>query len=220
MARRGNLGVVLLVASLLSSCTTSRAKDPITYVDVSRTFTNIIENSIWTSRAISAYEPDVNENVGLAGRESLSSLYADCSDSNFLCARNGIDVFAIPRSRIQTRSYVANGVRFRIEKCIRGNTDHCSVFLISGTCDELSDVLADGEQECRTRSLEPDDQKREVAYVKYFVFNDDYGVTAFGVTSSVRASESDQLSILTQAVLTSNYGILCCRSRPEEKVRR
>jgi hypothetical protein len=55
--------------------------------------------------------------------------------------------------------------------------------------------------------------RSRIAYVEYFVFNEDFGVTAYGITDKPVSKWKEQIAITSQLVLKSEYGILCCKSK-------
>lgn len=202
----------LIAAIAISACASSVAPvQQMRYVDVSHTFVSIMERSEFVSRSISNSAEGELTSADSGGWEGYIEYVVGCSDQVFRCTRIGTNVFAVPKDGISSEAYSASGMRFRVEKCLREAEGRCVVALLSGTCERFSEVSESGEQLCELRSTDDRSGAESVAYVLYFIFNQDVGVTAFGRAPSHQASEAAQFEVLTQSVLASDYGILCCR---------
>lgn len=181
-----------------------------TYVDVWHTF----QSTVHSYRPTLDDSIRVSEELGGAsasGWEVDRALAVDCSDTKVRCIADSALALAVPESGLDRQTYEARGVRFKVEKCRRGDPDHCSVALVSGTCDQISDVSPDDAVQCLSNPSMSSAPITDVAFVVYFVYNEGVGVTAFGIAREPLASEADQLAIVTQSVLTSGPGLLCCR---------
>jgi hypothetical protein len=204
--------IPLALACLLGGCASvsGTTRDSIVYFDVGRTYKTEITNSVYTSGAISVRRIPPFEKATPYPMDSTSEVVVDCSDRQFLCTRIGTDVFAVPRAGLGLAEYEAQGVHYRVEKCILGDKSGCAIALISATCESLSEVSLEGKQHCE-RSIQIPGTTGNVAYVIYFVFNEDVGVTAIGYSKSLQESETEQMAALSQSILISEHGILCCQ---------
>lgn len=181
-----------------------------TYMNVWHTYQMIREGPHWTMHRLSASSVLGDDVDGDSGWEILTSSAVDCSDDRVTCVTSDFYVFAVPKSGLDQQPFEARGVRFRVEKCIRDSSTRCSVALLSGTCDQFSEVSEDDEVHCLAAQPKLGERSMDVAYVLYFVYNQNVGVTAFGIAPRPLASEAEQLSVVTQAVLASESGLLCC----------
>ncbi len=179
-----------------------------TYVNIGHTYQSTLKDLTWTHHELSAIARDGDAAGVNSGWEELTNLAVDCSDAQVRCITDDIYVFAVPRSELGLQPYVVRGVRFQVEKCFRGGSDHCSVALVSGTCDRLSELSENDEQHCIPSAYTSPSQQTKYAYVLYFVINENIGVTAFGIAPEPLAGDAERLAIVTQAVLTSGRGLL------------
>ncbi len=134
--------------------------------------------------------------------EVVGEKVVDCSDDEYRCISSWMRTYAIPRRKLLPADvYVKDGVTFRIEKCLRGDTDVCQVALIGGYCAKTPDdsCLIDVSEEQSDRWL----------YVTYFLYNEDFGITAMGVTKSPPTTVDEKVLIASQLVLQGNKGLLC-----------
>jgi hypothetical protein len=99
----------------------------------------------------------------------VESIHSDCSNSDFLCVSNLVDVFAVPRKGLTANSaYEVAGARVGVERCYIQTAEQCTAALLYTYCtsSRCREVLGAGER------------------IGYFFFDRSRGVTAF--TSSSR----------------------------------
>jgi hypothetical protein len=145
--------------------------------------------------------PDQASNTMLA--EGIGSPSHDCSNTQYRCLYYWARVFAVPRSsRLSPASkYSVAGAVLKVEDCIRGDNAVCQVALISADCHQISGK--DGCEEVvggREKSTQP-------GPVTYFIFNEDIGITAWGVAQEPAQTTDEQLAIATQTVLKGDRGL-------------
>jgi hypothetical protein len=128
--------------------------------------------------------------------ETLSApvlLYFDCSDTQFECVFDTMDVLAIPRAGLALgQQYSVYGAKLTVERCF-GDQTSCTTALISSKCVE--------SLTCSCRS-------GTTASTAFFYFSRDIGVTAFysapdispdlGIDAKMRA---DFIPLVTYALV-------------------
>ena len=191
---------------MLSGCSISVARPAdavISYEDVTRTgyerfsssFANVGETAPKRKLPFQSVNPLFGEEVG--------RVLHDCSTAQFLCVYYWARVFAVPKGRLSPNTtYSVAGASLTVEDCLRGDTDICQVALISSDCQERSGldscVPATGGRE----------KSRQPGPITYFIFNEDIGVTAWGVTKQVAKSKDERLAIAGQMILQGERGLL------------
>jgi hypothetical protein len=135
--------------------------------------------------------------------ESVAQPVVDCSDAAHRCVRSWTHTLAIPRSGLKLRaSYQKDHVTFVVEDCLRRDGDTCSVAVISGRC-----AVVNANGSCNSgKAGNASGSKFE--NVDYFIYNQDFGITAFGSTDRLLTAEDERLGIASQRVLTSDVGLL------------
>lgn len=103
-------------------------------------------------------------------------------------------------------SYVVAGTVFTIKQCILGVEDDCQVALIEGDCQFVRTVEG-AEPACQVyaqgRSGSP--QKGQI---RYFIYNEDFGVTAFGIASDTLTSKDAMVRAARDYALQGEIGLL------------
>lgn len=133
--------------------------------------------------------------------EVVGEKLVDCSDGQFRCVSAWTRTYAVPRRRLSPVDvYEKGGVTFRVEQCLRGDANICQVALIGGYCAESSDG--------RCVAQPPENRPAQWGYVTYFLYNEDIGITAMGVTETPSTSTEGKMSIATQSVLQGPSGLL------------
>ena len=137
---------------------------------------------------------------------SLGFNLYDCSNAAFKCVGSWYYYFAVPRKPLTIgEQYTTVGVRFKVEACFREVVGSCQVALISADCKTLYDSYR-----CSQDRVEGDSPALDIPVV-YFIYNDDYGVTAFGEAVTHATSVKDAKHVAAQQVLLGNYGLLSQR---------
>jgi hypothetical protein len=94
---------------------------------------------------------------------------------------------------------------FHVEECLRGDTRYCQVALISGMCGHAPSIR---EMRCQPTPRSGVGSRAVYDYIVYFLYNEDFGITAFGATDRVVTTEAGKLAIATQMILMSPAGLL------------
>jgi hypothetical protein len=103
------------------------------------------------------------------------------------------------------QTYEKHGVIFYVEECLRGDARRCQVALISGKCGHAPSLR---EMRCLPTPRGGVGSQAVYDYVIYFLYNEDFGITAFGATDHLVATKAGRLAIATQMVLVSPVGLL------------
>lgn len=207
---RGPTGVATLFAILLSVITTvveagGLYANKIVYEAPTRMSKAIIDKGVWTSNEVAPLVPLPSEGNSRL-YEVVGHKVIICSDSRYRCIESWGRTLAVPRALLRLRQkYKKRGVLFQVEECLRGSARRCQVALISGICGHTQSVR---ETRCLTKPLSGSGPNAVYNYVVYFVYNEDFGITAFGVTDRVETTEAGMLAIATQMILMSQTGLL------------
>lgn len=129
---------------------------------------------IYALRTDGRYAVTFDEDYVSIGRREPPSGWgeprSDCSDEILKCTEARRLVFAVPRRRVRAGyEYAAEGMRFRVVRCLDGG---CDRMLIRGDCE----VFDQGT--CRLGAAAIDNES--AGFVTYFVFDRFVGVTAMG----------------------------------------
>lgn len=205
LASKSGLVVALAVVSLCACELTSHSdlRTAMRYESIERTSIAFISDEEGMFRPIKS-----NNVTGQSDEfsETISAPLLDCSDPNYKCmAMYGL-VFAIPRAGLSSGiSYSVAGARLRVEQCLRDTNGTCGVALISADCQKISEPHCEVVEGGRAKSLAP-------GPVTYFVYNEDYGVTAFGSAGEWPSSEDEVEEVaslvVTQYILQGSRGLL------------
>jgi hypothetical protein len=177
----------------------------IQYMNVGRTFGVTIQESQWIEEPIVPLQPTLTQRAYVAQFEGLITVLSDCTDQLLVCVRTEFDTYAVPRSGLRAGNvYAKDGIRFRVEKCLRGDSERCQVALISSTCG------TSGNADICPLPSDSSAVRPRVRHAVYFVFNEDVGISAFGTASRPVRGLRRQLEVVAQLVLVSSRGLLCC----------
>jgi hypothetical protein len=138
--------------------------------------------------------------------EFLGAETNDCSDDRFKCVAADQNILAIPRKNLSDgMEYTVNGTIFTVKECLRSAEKLCQVALIEGDCQLVR--LAEGLRECATY---PGGRKKspQQGAVHYFIYNEDYGVTAFGLEDDKIEKISEMRMSAQNYILQGNIGLL------------
>jgi hypothetical protein len=172
-----------------------RGASPIVYVDPEHLYRDNVYDKIWKTDPIVAKEADNAWYQGFS--EGVSSPVLDCSDESYRCIESWSRTLAIPKTRLgQHARYEKNGVIFEVENCLRLTQATCNVALISGKHSRKRD---DSTEADKTATFD---------YVVYFIFNENNGITAMGVTRQSMTTIPAMREIATQTVLVGERGLL------------
>lgn len=170
------------------------------YEDAARTRQSLFAEGRWSSSEVLSNSPSARERQSI---EVTSVPVKDCSDERYRCIVGSFRVFAVPRGALlPTSTYVAAGSSFRVEECYRGDATHCSVALISSDCQQRS-----GRDGC-SEVLGGRTKSNNTGPVLYFIYNEDFGVTAYGSVHQPASTEEERRIIAAWMVLRGERGLL------------
>lgn len=157
----------------------------------------------WLNGNVAPLRPITKEQKDLFFDEFLSNPAHDCSNTEYLCISFVYRVFSVPRAGLTSRSiYSAGGASLRVERCLRGTAKHCQVALVSSDCKmEVPPDRCTAVEEAQTKS-------NAAGQVLYFIYNEDYGVTAYGTAEKPVKSAEAGLHVAAEMVLLGNRGLL------------
>lgn len=123
----------------------------------------------------------------------------DCSDETLECSAAGRLVFAIPRRAAHAGfDYTAEGVRFRIDRCL---DSECARVIVRADCEVF------GEGRCRLSDAAVDDET--AGFMTYFVFDRRVGVVSMGFDLERISNRPDIIQQISEEyVLEGANGIL------------
>jgi hypothetical protein len=102
----------------------------------------------------------------------------DCSDPAFRCVNYDYQAFAVPKKGLTPNDhYVAAGNFFEVVQCVRENGNVCQVALIRDKCYYINKLGT-------CDPVEANSEERQTPWLMYFFYNDDFGVTSFGIAPS------------------------------------
>lgn len=201
------VAAVLSMVSLLEAAGASEALTHIEarYTNLSRTYEVVFAGGYGHGSQVSPLRP--TERQKREFRERLGYVLRDCSDATYHCLSYQSSVFAVPRTALKAgMAYVVGGVRLSVEECIREGQLSCQVALISSDCQVIRE-----SQRCELGSSERS-KDLESGVVTYFLFNEDFGVTAFGKANGWIESRDERIQlaneVVDQLVLQSERGLL------------
>jgi hypothetical protein len=135
--------------------------------------------------------------------DSLGRALFDCSTADYLCVSTFKRVFAIPREPYTAgKAFAIGGIQVRIEKCLREGARGCGVALVSAYCGPTAEIDRCGSSsEAKGEDLPP-------PVFTYFIYNEDYGVTAWGVRVAPPATMEEKLMAAREMMLQGAEGLL------------
>ncbi len=171
------------------------------YENAVRTYYERFSSGRWQGAQIAPRSPLESEKRRLL--EKVSVDVHDCSNEQYKCIFGSYRVFAVPRGKLSpSAAYVTAGSAFHVEECFRGDATTCQVALISSDCQQHSGIDACMEADGgRTRSPNP-------GPVLYFIFNTDFGVTAYGSVASPAQTADERRTAAVQMILQGRQGLL------------
>ena len=217
-ARWSTPGVLLAVALGLTQAslghTAPAVQAPpmpkVTYMDYARTAALALGDGDWMIDLIAPAKLLPGQSAFDLG-EGWGDRTIDCSTATYRCVRvMGWWTLAVPRHGLNNSSrYIVDKTAFRVEKCLRGSGTVCQIALIGARCDRIS--IRHGNCVLTPPAGKP---RPKDGYTIYFVYNEDYGITAMGVAAHGLTSFQAKQSVLTQLVLVAKRGLLAPGSTP------
>lgn len=193
--------IVLLGPSACAIHAASSKLPAVTYEDAERTAYFVFSDGVGEHGEIQPLKPTDEQSRQFT--ESLGSVIYDCSNDEYRCLRTWFRIFAVPRKGLANGAvHIVSGVKLKIEECLRESDKVCQVALVRSDCE-----LMIGVDECgsypRGRAESP-----RPGPVTYFIYNEDYGVTAFGTAGEPATSAEQRLRVATQYILQGRAGLL------------
>jgi hypothetical protein len=130
--------------------------------------------------------------------EKLGVASNDCSDREYRCLSVQLRVYAVPGVGLSPgATYETAGAKFRVEDCLRVDGRLCQVALISS----IRPVRpGEGYEQWFPKGVQSPDV--------YFIYNEDFGVTSFGMTFNPAQSAADRMVAATDKILQCKVGLL------------
>lgn len=207
-----NTFMVLLAAAGANSAQLAiagEADTPIVYTSIDRLEKDEFSRGIWSESTIYPRVPMKLTSMP-PYLESIARPAIDCSDRIYRCLRSHGLVFAVPRKGIRRHSeFTVLGANLKLEACYRAEGDRCQTALMSTSCRYVEWSNQDGF--CRHARPEGDPEPEEFAYVWYFLYNEDAGITAYGGDRNIRTkpgTEKEMRDMAIWRVLIGDRGIL------------
>ncbi len=199
---------LLAGCAVLSACVPSNAQTPqpeIRYESIDRTAYYSFSAGHGMHGEVPALNPTAEQKQAFS--ESLGYPLHDCSTPRYRCLRTWFRVFAIPAGHTSRgMTYSVAGTQLKVESCLRGPDIACQVALISADCqvmqtEDACELYAGG----REKSPRP-------GPITYFIYSEDYGVTAFGTGGAWPESADERVAVAervaAQYVLQGQVGLL------------
>jgi hypothetical protein len=194
----------MFVAIVLSGATAVAAPRDrtILYENSARTAYERFSGDDMTGGELTPKRPlSFQDNNALSGEE-VGHIVRNCSTTQYRCVSVWLRVFAVPRARLSPKEeYSVAGVVLKVEDCLRGDGAICQVALISADCEMMLDESCQKVTGGRERSGKP-------GPIVYFIYNEDVGVTTYGVADQPVKIEKDRLNVASQMILQGQRGIL------------
>jgi len=193
-----------LIAVGLTLCTTAssssaplRLTSPILYVDAERISYFSFHDGLIVGGVIRQRQ---RVSRGAISEGSLGDQVSDCSDATYRCIRTQQSVFVVPRRGLRLgMRYRFRGATLTVLQCLRNDTV-CSVAVVESDC-ENGDSASACESQSGTRT------RVGPGPTTYFIFNADFGVTAFGLAEE-RQGAAWTARIAREYVLRGDVGLL------------
>jgi hypothetical protein len=202
--RLDRVAVALSILNCAAVCTAAAdvQSAELTYEDAARTSRETFANGTHVTGQILPRKRTDGQKRDLFFGERLGDAAHDCSDWEYRCLYVQLRVYAVPRRRLLSgATYEAAGAKFRVEDCLRGDGRLCQVALISS----IRPVRpGEGYEQWFGKAGAGGLQSPIV----YFIYNEDFGVTAFGMTFSPAQSAADRMVAATDKILQSKVGLL------------
>jgi hypothetical protein len=203
---RAPLGILLLV---LTACAAveARSKDSvIVYEDSARTVSEKYQGSEMQGGAVEPKRPIPAQTQNLLYDEEVTRAVSDCSTAQYRCSAVWSRVFAVPRKRLSpAATFSIAGALLKVDDCLRGDARVCQVALISADCALISGQGCEEVAGGRQKSKDP-------GPITYFIYNEDFGVTAYGVAEKPARTKDERLVVASQMILQGKYGLLTAPS--------
>lgn len=177
------------------------------YADASRMNEVKVSRREWEAGQIAS--PSAIRSATASGllMESVGQPVIDCSDATYRCLRSWTHTLAVPRDGLRLHSrYQKDHVIFVVEDCLRVDGSTCATAVVSARCTVLNP-----KGSCSPGKA-GDAGGSKFENVDYFVYSQDFGITAFGSTDRLRVTKDERFAIASQMVLISDIGMLALKS--------
>jgi hypothetical protein len=103
------------------------------------------------------------------------ALTADCSDTEYRCVSFDKLAIAVPKRRLASDdSYAVRGSSVKVVECLRGFGKICQVALMESQCYVTPSNVCEPTRDKKF--------KNELWSALFFIYNEDFGVTSFGLS--------------------------------------
>jgi hypothetical protein len=185
----------------LSMAAESGEQGSIAYENAERTHSFVVQRDVIIGAPIESKTPHGDHDHHEHGQ---GSPFTDCSTAGFKCVVMGRTTLAVVPHLAPGSAYTVKGTMFSVDNCLRSVDGHCQVVLISGDCQSVK--RAGDALECAPRVAgAPAGQFG--AHIVYFIYNEDYGVTSFGIADT-KLSAADRELKAREFVLRGDRGLL------------
>lgn len=222
MFRSANAGLarIVIACAFLATVSASRADpvvtnpisspDEVIYRDIWREYEVRFRRDRWSSGATAnSVQYAMRLKEGYA-QDGLAGEVGDCSNADYLCLKQFRTVLAIPRSGLSDKQiYSVAGAKFTVVECQHVENGICGLAMVIGECwfqaEEPSDYC-----------VRPTSGRETPIYI-YFLHSRSVGITAMGggLAPDKLTSRADKMTVMTQEILASPYGLL--RLAPEHR---
>lgn len=137
-----------------------------------------------------------------------------CDDNEHVCAFFEFSVLAVPERYGQqggglssTTMYLVAGANLKVEDCLRSDQDVCDAVLMSSDC-QMAFINSLNERSCENPTTVTNGDEVKKHYMTYFIYNEDFGVTALGFSDTPAKSKAEMLAIASEYILKGEVGFL------------
>ena len=199
---RAPLGILLLALAVLATVEARAKENVIVYEDSARTVSERYQGSEMHGGAVEPKRAIPAQTQNLLNGEEITRAVSDCSTAQYRCSAAWSRVFAVPRKRLSpAATFSIAGALLKVEDCLRGDSRVCQIALIRSDCALISGEGCEEVAGGRQKSKDP-------GPITYFIYNEDFGVTAYGVAEQPAKTKDERLVIASQMILQGKYGLL------------
>lgn len=177
----------------------ARVEKPIIYYNPSRTAHFYFDKNIAGFSLVPSKRPGKEEQDQNA--EETNGIIYSCSNDAYRCLKSRWSVYAVPRTfALDIQNYVVGGVSFTVLECQKRTETRCQVALIEADCQWAVSEFGECSLVPGGRVVSP-----RGGWVKAFIYNEDFGITALGSVAS-HSSSDDRLTAARRAAVYSLQG--------------
>ncbi len=195
---------VCSMMEVVSSAATPKDR-VILYEDSARTGYEKFSDTSMEGAVVRPKRPLSAQSVDTLFGEQVGHIVRNCSTAQYRCISVWSRIFAVPRNRLApAETYSVAGASLKVEDCLRGDASVCQVAVISADCQQMSGEVCEEVKGGRGESSKP-------GPILYFIYNEDVGVTAYGVTDKPAKTKNQRLDVASQMILQGQKGLLAER---------